>query len=183
MKDPGMHFRGLTIMFPRLVCLLATCWTFLGAVAWGQPLLSRSEDAQARIFIVQELLVNRIQDLDFGTILIGQPSAQVNPRTSPNAGKFVLHFDDTQEWTVRYQSTGALTLTHGGSGAPNLPFQASMVGHATDNQSAAIPLVSETGRYRTQSSLFFFWVGGEIETGGAVPGVFTGTFTLTVEAN
>lgn len=152
----------------------------LGSLA-AQPAPSQREDAEARIFIIQELLLNRVQDLDFGTILAGAASQRVDPRTSPRAGQLVLQFDDTQEWTVSYEASETLAPTNGPPGAAGLPFDPEIYGRPTNNPAGASP-IAETERYRTQDGFFYFWIGGEVDASEAQPGTFTGFFTLRVES-
>lgn len=166
----------------RTATPLALLYSLATVALCGQPTLSQREDAEARIFIIQELSLNRVRDLDFGTLFAGEISATVDPRTNARAGKFLLQFDDTQEWTVRYQASAQLTPQNGAAGAPGLPFSPAIFGHPSDAPGLAAPVEPGSGRYRTQNGRFYFWIGGEIRAANARPGTYTGVFTLTVEA-
>lgn len=178
-----MKFQGSFLYtYLRIAALLAGLAPALSENLVAQPTPSAQEDAEARIFIIQELSLNRIQDLNFGSLLAGELEAEVDARTNPNAGKLVLHFDDSQEWTVRAQASDELVASSAGPGSTGLSFDPEIFGHPTDNPGNASPVEPDTGRYRTQDDRFYFWIGGSIEAANAVPGVYTGTFTLTVEA-
>lgn len=126
-------------------------------------------------------MLERVQDLDFGAILAGEPRAEVDPRTSAGAGKFVLQFDDTQEWTVHFEASNQLLAEDGAPPSAGLPFTPFLYSHPADTPAAAFPIESETQVYQTRNNLFHFWIGGEIDTANARAGAYTGVFTLTIE--
>ena len=127
-----------------------------------------------------------VQDLDFGNVVPGTPTA-VNPRTGSNAGEFEISGTAGAEIAMDFALPAALVV-----GPSNMPIAfgpgaGCQIGSLAffrffcgsfDPAATLVRRIPNTG---APYNVIFVWLGGTVSpTPTQAPGIYRGTITLTV---
>jgi hypothetical protein len=168
--------------------LLFVSALILGSHAGGSALHAQevaTVSTTVRAEVVNGLQILKISDIDFGVVPAG---SGLNLLLATDAGAGRFHLFGQNGRTVTVTITAPLALT---SGSNSIPFAAAAsVNEGADDPAAATPAAvgpSFTMKLRDQGPtksgrLGYLYVHGGITVGpAAIPGLYTGTVTITAE--
>lgn len=103
----------------------------------------------------------------------------IDPQTSPNAGKVVAIGSPSSRIRVNYLKNRNLKQKNGSS---SLEFTYKVAANKQNDQSSAELLLNDNKQYRfNDNGRFYFWVGGSVNIATAIPGNYVGEFSLDIE--
>ena len=147
----------------------------------------KSADATATAQILQQLDIEKNEDIDFGTILDGT-TATLDPRNGGsivnfdevfNVGKFTISGPNGQNIIINFDET--VTLEGLGD---DLTLNTDVIFNDEDDDAEAADLNTGGSATLSGSGSGFVWVGGNITVpGGQTAGEYAGTFNISVEYN
>lgn len=170
-----------------LAALAATTAFAAPAAAQSTGPISSSDSIEARALLIQPATIQRMQDLSFGTI-IATPAASGNVTIDPNTGARVVDPALTGSASDMGQRGRFI-----GNGVPGqqVDLTANFPALLTNSQDATqavsfsgtLDVLSAAGsRIIGPTGVFYVGVGGTIAiTTNQMPGLYTGTVTLTAD--
>jgi hypothetical protein len=164
--------------------ILAVALSLLGAATPARA-QQASITANAQVSVIA-LSIAGTQNLDFGAVPQGVPTA-VSPRTSLNAGRFIIHGFPFAQFQLTFTLPPALLRFPGPAIMP-ITFGANSACGLTTNVQAncaffnpATPLTTRIRLALWPNNTYFVWLGATVTPGVAqAGGIYQGTVTATV---
>lgn len=104
---------------------------------------------------------------------------QIDPTSSPNAGKMVAYGTPNSNFRISYLRSRELSRIQGNN---NLTFTYRVAGNEVEEQSTAELLELENRDLSfNDDGEFYLWIGGSVDISAAAPGNYQGNFTLEIE--
>lgn len=183
-KAPILRWRASQ----RLAGALAALFLLSTAPA---PAQNHADDAEVSVTLraAEELVVNGVNDLDFGIIISGAGRHAV-VLTDPSAGLFTITGRSNRRVTVTLSPPAVLTNAASGN---TIPFTSAAAyrnhGTANNNPAGATVITGNSTTFRIFpahtgrpiQATAYVWIYGEINVGNVRAGPYTGIFTLTAD--
>jgi len=183
MKTTNHIFRKELVVKKSFVIAMVV----LGLTSLASAQTSASVGAPIQVTIKQALSITEIGTLNFGTAFPGYTVSAINPQTATpsNIPVFTIGGEPNAPVSVTWSST--LNLVNG---ANSVQFEPTVAGNSSNTQTGSSLLTSGTDN-ATLSAVgsgnvgnYYLWLGGNINSGGALPalpsGTYSGTFTVDV---
>lgn len=179
------HTESFSIVQPIRMKQFLLVLGFISATAlFNTPsLFAQNTDPEFSIDVSAEV-ISSIEMITIQSMQLEQAEAQNNriqldPQSSPNAGKMIAIGVPNTEIRLSFLERRELTRRNG---SESLIFDYELAGNTQDDQSTAEILDSENRDLEFNSEgRFYIWIGGSVDISTATPGNYQGEFTLEID--
>lgn len=171
----------------------AATQVFAVMALWGAVLSpatgnEHSSTVGVSLSAAEELVVDGVRDLDFGSLLIGSGVTSVAV-TDPGAGLFSISGASNRRVRVTLSPPSVLTNGNGDSIVLTSGAAYNNLGPAASDPSGAIAFTGNTASFHIDAtgvappkqSTAYVWIYGDLDVGNVPPGNYTAIYTLTAE--
>ncbi|MFZ1082532.1 MAG: DUF4402 domain-containing protein [Candidatus Kryptoniota bacterium] len=167
--------------------LFVSALVVLGFTSLVSAQTSGNVGANIAVTIKQALSITELGTLNFGTAYPGYTVTPVDPQSASPSSIPVFTIAGEANTPVSVTWSPSLNLVNGSN---NVPFEPTVAGNSSNTQVGSSVLASGTAN-ATLSGVgsgnfgnYYLWLGGNINSGTALPalpsGTYSGTFTVNV---
>ncbi|MBT3825249.1 MAG: hypothetical protein HOF96_09745 [Candidatus Marinimicrobia bacterium] len=152
----------------------------LGSALVGQDPKS-SPDINISAYVVDQIEVITISDIDAGIVLPGQAEKIISPITDGGAG--ILRLEGQGNSSIQISYSKQVTMTNLGTSQPLLMNYLLSGGPENDQSGSVLFTTNPANVSLNANGIFYIWVGCRFSLEGLVPGQYDGDFIVEVEYN
>ncbi len=152
----------------------------LAAMLYGQDDKS-SVDLNISAYVVDQIEVITISDIDAGIVLPGQEEKIISPITDGGAG--VLRLEGQAHSSIQVSYSKQVTMTNLQSSQPLLMNYMLSGGSENDQSTSILFTTNPANVILNAQGIYYLWVGCRFSLEGLVAGEYDGDFIVEVDYN